>query len=73
MKRIKQWGNDTDKGKLKCLEKNLFQCHFSNKNPTQNETGSNLEFWSERLVTNCMSHGMARRWHLDRCSSEYTK
>jgi len=41
-------------------------CHFSDTNPTQNETGLNMEFWSERLVTNCMSHGMARRWRLDR-------
>jgi hypothetical protein len=66
MKSIKFWWNDSDKGKLKCLEKNLLQCHFSTTNPTQNETGLNLEFQGERLVTNCMSHGMARRWPLDR-------
>jgi len=52
MKRTKHWWNGTDKGKLKCLEKNLFQCHFSNTVPTQNETGSNLELQSEGLVTN---------------------
>jgi hypothetical protein len=25
---MEQWWNDTDRGKRKCLEKNLTQCHF---------------------------------------------
>jgi hypothetical protein len=25
---LEQWWNDTDRGKLKCWEKNLSQCHF---------------------------------------------
>jgi len=25
---MEQWWNDTDRGKLKCWEKNLSQCHY---------------------------------------------
>jgi hypothetical protein len=24
---MEQWWNDTDRGKLKCWQKNLFECH----------------------------------------------
>ena len=36
---VKHWWNDTDKGKLKCSEKNLFQCrivYHKSHNPTIN-------------------------------------
>jgi hypothetical protein len=44
--------NDTDKGKLKYLEKSLSYCHFFHTNLTRRGLGSNKELRGERKATN---------------------
>jgi hypothetical protein len=44
-----QW-NDTDKGKLKNLEKTLSHCHFMTTNPTWTDPGANLGLLGEMAV-----------------------
>jgi len=51
-----------DVGKLNYWEKNLSQCPLSTTNPTQTGLGLNPGFHSGRLVTDCLSHGMAKAW-----------
>jgi hypothetical protein len=46
--------NGINKGKPKNSEKSLSQCHLS----TTNLTWTNMGLCGERLVTNCLSHGM---------------
>jgi len=47
-------------GKLNYWEKNLSQCPLSTTNPTRTDLGLNPGLHSGRLVTDCLSHGMAK-------------
>jgi hypothetical protein len=56
---MEQWWNDTDRGKLKQMERNCTIATFSTTYLTQAAPGPNAEAYSKRLVINCLSHGMA--------------
>jgi len=53
-----QW-NDTDRRKLKCLEKNLSQYPLSTIKPTWTGLGLNPGLFSDRLAANNLNHIMA--------------
>jgi len=52
-----QW-NDTDRRKVKCLEKNLSQYPLSTIKPTWTGLGLNPDLFSERLTAINLNHIM---------------
>jgi hypothetical protein len=55
-----EWGNDTNRGKLKSMEKLLPWCAtLSTLNPTWNALGLNLGLCGVKTATNRLSHGIA--------------
>ena len=51
--------NETDRGKPKCSEKYLFQCHFVHHKSHRTEPGSSPGLRGGRPATNRLSHGTA--------------
>jgi hypothetical protein len=49
--KTEHWWKDSDKRKLKYLEKNLSQCHLSTTNPTWAGLETNLGLHGDRPVT----------------------
>ena len=56
---VEHWWNDTDREKLKFLEKNLFQCHCVPTNPTWTSLRLKPGLHGDRPATNCLSHNTA--------------
>jgi hypothetical protein len=58
----KQQWNDTDRVEPKDSEKTCPIATLSTTNPTWTDLGMNPGIQNEKLMTNCLSYGMARYW-----------
>ena len=56
---VVHWGNDTDRGNPKYLDKNLSHCHIVHHKSRRTDLGSNPGIRGERRATNRLSHGTA--------------
>jgi len=56
---MEHWWNDTDRGKLKYLERNLSQCHFVYHKSHMDCLASKPVLRGERSATDRLSHGTA--------------
>ena len=61
---MKHWWNDTNRGKLKYLKKNLCWFHCVHCSPAYLALGPNSSFCSEMPVIDHLSHGTVRPWKI---------